>query len=285
MIESGVFTDEISLDFDRAVRIASELGVNKVDVRTIGDKNISEIDEIEAQEMMRVLRKYGCKVGTIASPFGKCSIDNIEEYNLHLKMLEHLIWLADFFDTQIIRSFAFWRPKELREDERTPLEGELLEKISEKLSPAVKIADESGKILALETEGSTFVGTCAEACKVLDSIDNENLKVCWDIANGWYCGEVPFPDGYSHIRGLVVHLHIKDFMLDSGDINKKKGCIIGEGIIPYDTIFRALLYDEFDGIASIETHLFFGDPDRFEKLEKATVQSIINLKEILKNLG
>jgi len=106
MIEPGVFTDEISLDFDRAVRIASELGVNKVDVRTIGNKNNSEIDEMEAQEMMRVLRKYGCKVGTIASPFGKCSIDDIEEYNLHLKMLEHLIWLADFFDTRIIRSFA-----------------------------------------------------------------------------------------------------------------------------------------------------------------------------------
>lgn len=58
MIESGVFTDEISLDFDRAVRIASELGVNKVDVRTIGDKNISEIDEIEAQEMMKIGRAH-----------------------------------------------------------------------------------------------------------------------------------------------------------------------------------------------------------------------------------
>lgn len=282
MIEVGVFTDEISLDLKRALEIISELDVRKVELRTIGDKNISEIDFTEAEEINKFLRKYNVSVGVIGSPFGKCHIDNMEEYLRHLKMLEHLIKLADIFHTQIIRIFAFWKPTG-PEDVRIPLEGDLLSQIIDRLIPAVKLAEERGKILALETEGSTYVGTCKEACRVVSTINSKTLKVCWDIANGWYCGEYPL-EGYNYIRGLVAHLHIKDFTIDPVT-SKKKGCIVGEGIIPYDTIFKNLSLDGFLGMASIETHLFFGDPDRFVKLEKATSQSILNIKKVLERLN
>jgi len=281
MIELGVITDEISLDLERALKIISELGVYKVELRTVWDKNISEVNDIEAEEINKLLRKYNVKVGAIGSPFGKCHLDDKEEYMYHLRMLDHLTRLADIFHTQIIRIFAFWKPPG-PEEVRIPLEGELLSQVVEKLTPAVKFAERAGKILALETEGSTYVGTCQEAYKIVSAINNKTLTVCWDIANGWYCGENPL-EGYNYIRRLITHLHIKDFTVEPTTL-KKKGCIVGEGIIPYDLIFKNLLLDGFLGMASIETHLFFGDPDGFTKLEKATIHSIINLQEILDNI-
>lgn len=281
MIEIGVFTDEISLDLKRALEVISRLEIHKVELRTIGDKNISEIDFSEAEEINKLLRKYNVSVGVIGSPFGKCHLDNEEEYMKHLKMLDHLIRLADIFHTQIIRIFAFWKPVG-PEELRVPLDGELLTRITDKLTPAVESAERAEKILALETEGSTYVGTCQEAYKVVSTINSKVLTVCWDIANGWHCGEDPL-EGYNYIRGLITHLHVKDFTIDPAT-SKKKGCIVGEGIVPYDVIFKNLLLDGFSGMASIETHLFFGNPDRFTKLEKATIQSILNIKKILSNI-
>jgi len=73
MIELGVITDEISLDLERALKIISELGVYKVELRTVWDKNISEVNDIEAEEINKLLRKYNVRVGAIGSPYAGTS--------------------------------------------------------------------------------------------------------------------------------------------------------------------------------------------------------------------
>jgi sugar phosphate isomerase/epimerase len=202
--------------------------------------------------MQEVLDKYGVKVGAIGSPFGKCSFAE-EDYKRHMQIFSRMVELAHTFGTDVIRMFAFWVPKELRGRGRPrPDIKDYLGEIAPRLKPAAEIAENEEVTMALETEGSTLVGTCAEGRAVIDAVGSEAMKMAWDVNNGWHCGELPYPDGYDHIRGLVRHLHVKP----NADKNINT---VGSSHVSYATVFRAVLEEEgFDGCASIE---HWGTPD------------------------
>jgi L-ribulose-5-phosphate 3-epimerase len=58
----------------------------------------------------------------------------------------------------------------------------------------------------------------------------------------------PFPGGYSHVRGRVSHVHLKD-VDDEGNWTK-----VGTGTIDYPAQLRALAEDGYAGALSLETH-------------------------------
>ena len=99
--------------------------------------------------------------------------------------------------------------------------------------------------LALKNEGATLVRTCQEARTVIDALGNSPaLTVCWDVINGLECGEIPSPDGYAHIRGLVTHVHVKP--------NRNKSLnLIGTSDATYEDLFHTLVADGFSGATSI----------------------------------
>jgi len=48
---------------------------------------------------------------------------------------------------------------------------------------------------------------------MLREIDSPWLRGNWDPANCVDLNEVPYPDGYNHVRGLFRHMHLKDLFL------------------------------------------------------------------------
>jgi sugar phosphate isomerase/epimerase len=251
VIKKCIFADEVSKDFDEAVKKCREAGADYIEVRGgIWGKNVTNADDSDVKRMQEVLDKYDVKIGAIGSPFGKC---NFDEYEKHLSFFPRMLELAHTFDTKIIRMFAFWMPKELRGKEKSRLDiKNYMNEIAPRLKQAAEIAEKEDVIMALETEGSTMVGTCAEARAVIDAVDSDTLKLAWDVNNGWHCGELPYPDGYEQIRGLVAHVHVKP----NADKNIDT---VGSSDVTYAQIFRVILEEEgFDGCASIE---HWGSPE------------------------
>lgn len=283
MIETCVFTDELSPDFDEAVRICAELHVRYVEPRAVWDTNINRIDIDGAKRMKKVLDRYGVKVGVIGSGFGKCSLIDEDEWKEHLEILERQIRFCDLFDTRIIRGFPFWIPD--RSNWRTagrPDMGEYIDRITDRLGVAAEMARKEGITISLETEGTTFSGSCAEVAAVIEAVGSPAVTCCWDIANSWHFGEAGYPEGYQRIKGTVTHVHVKDFTLDPNDPTKPTGTThVDCGDIPYMEIFPALIADGYDGLASVETHLFFQMADRFRWLQPATVSALRNLNRLL----
>ena len=252
MIDVCFFADEVSKDFDEAVKLGVEAGANAIEVRGgIWGKSVTTIDDNDVKRMQDVLAKYGAKVTSIGSPFGKCHHDKQDEYEQHLRYFDRMVELAHAFETRVIRGFAFWKPK-VGGDANRPNIAAYLEMIAEKLSPVIPIAESADVTLSLENEGATLVGTCQEARAVIDALGNSPaLTVCWDVLNGLHCGETPYPDGYAHIKGLVTHLHVKP--------NKDKTLNpVGTTDTTYEDVFRAVLADGFRGSASIE---HWGNPE------------------------
>lgn len=233
--------------------------------------------------MKSIIDRFGIKVGIIGSGFGKCSLDDEDEWKEHLEILERQFGFCDLFGTRLIRSFPFWLPS--REDwhrEPRPNLAEYLPRITEKMKVAASMAEKEGVQLSFETEPSTFSGSCEETAVIIEAIGSPSVSCCWDVANSWHFGEAAYPDAYGHVRGKVTHVHVKDVSLDPDDAAKTTGKThIDLGDIPYHDIFRALIDDGYDGLASVETHLFFDMADRFHWLQPATISALRNLNRVL----
>ena len=255
MIDVCFFADEVSkTDFEEAIRFGVGAGANTVEVRGgVWGKHVTEIDNDDVKRAQDVLSNYDVRVASIGSPFGKCAIDNPQEYEQHLWCFDRMVELAHAFETQIIRGFTFWNPNRRIKDAPRPDINDYMERIVEKLARVVPIAEGANVTLAFENESACLAGTCEETRAVINALGNSPaLTSCWDVNNGLHCGENPLPEGYAHIKGLVRHVHVKP--------NREKNLNpIEETELRYEQLLETLIQDGFTGAASIE---HWGNPEQ-----------------------
>lgn len=283
MFQVGIFPDEISQDFERALYVtAKEFGLKYVELRTLWNKNIIDLTEMDLKRAKRMIEKQGLLVSCIASPFLKCRLREstvkgdtffVEEksYDEHFDILRHSIELAKMFSTKLVRCFSFWNEGEFNE--------EILEEIISKFKKPLEIVKKEGIILALENENATNIRTGTQARRLLEEIDSPNLRLIWDPVNALFAGEIPYPDGYEKIKDEIVHVHIKDAAR-----NKKTGEMeckpVGAGEIDFKGQFQALLNNRFEGVVSLENEYVPSTGDK----EQGSRESFQGLKKILASL-
>src|SRR5882757_8624911 len=121
----AVINDEISQDFGRACEVASkQFGMQWMELRSMWNKNIVNLDEKEIAEAQRILKKYELGVTDIASPLFKVDWPGApksrfspkhDQFNADFtfdqqdEVLERSIELTRAFQTDRIRCFDFWR--------------------------------------------------------------------------------------------------------------------------------------------------------------------------------
>ena len=69
------FVDEISDDFSEQCKVAADLGLRYVEVRSAWGTNILDLDESQLNTLRETLASNDLKVSSIGSPIGKISID------------------------------------------------------------------------------------------------------------------------------------------------------------------------------------------------------------------
>ncbi len=250
----GVITDEITDDFDHALAVCAALEIREIELRSLWGKSIVDHDETTVGRIADAIDKGGFSVVAIASPFLKCAIndDPASTGNTHSAketsrdeqwdVLDRSLTVAQRLNAPIVRTFSFWRvenPESVRDE------------IVEVLTEATARVNAAGKLLGLENEHACNIATGAESAWVLDRIPDRTLGLIWDPGNEAALGSEPFPDGYNAVRDRIHHVHLKDA---ASYMHNAAFTTIGEGVIPYEDQFRALVADGYDGVLSIETH-------------------------------
>ncbi len=263
VIRSSVFSDELSLDYDETVRICAELRVGYIAPREgLYGADINHLQMDGALKMKAAMDRYGIGVWAIGSQFGKCSLTDPADWEFHQDVLERHLKFAKLWGSKVMRVFPMHIPDEYRQggrwrENRPPLEP-YLPIIVERMRWACQRAAQEGVKLAIEPEGVTFSANIPEIRAIIDAVGSDNLGVSWDVSNSWNFGHIAWPDEYPMIRGLVWDIHVKDAIFDPQDRSRQKARThIDLGEIPWHDIFHQLLQDGYDGVASIETHLFF----------------------------
>jgi len=281
-MELAYFADEVSKDnFDEAVRLGVEAGATGVELRGgIWGKSVQEIDDDEVKRVQDVLTRYGVKVYSIGSPVGKCDHDNQLDKDKHHQMFDRMVELAHAFDTTVIRGFSLWNPRIKNENvtrresnKLRPGLDQILETVATFLAPIAKTASAEGVTLSMENEGATIGGTCEEARRIANAVDElscapQGFTFCWDVVNGIHSGEPDFVSGYEHLKGRVTHFHVKP------NNDKEIFPILESESGSYDDLIKDLLADGYKGCASVE---HWGSPELMLK-------GIRQLREVLDSL-
>ena len=247
----SIITDEISQDLDHALEVCEDLGVRTVELRAIGGANVVSHDQNSLQWIKTTLEDKGFDVCAISSPFLKCHLygDGTPQGAMHSAspasreeqwdVLERALDVARLLGAPVVRAFSFWR---------VPDPASVRGEVVQTLTQAVERAQEADLKLGLENEHECNVATGAEAGWVLDRILSPSFGLIWDPGNEAMLGSKPFPHGYSHVRGRVSHVHLKD-VDDEGNWTK-----VGTGTIDYLGQLRALAEDGYASAISLETH-------------------------------
>jgi len=254
----SAITDEISQDFEHALDVMQEYGVKYAELRGLWNCNIADLDADQVKRAKEAMSAREISVCGLSTPFYKCDLDIDEgavRGRMHLaqararseqiEMLRRCAGLAQSFNCNLIRVFTFWRKGDL-----TP---EIEEQVVDAFAEPVEVARQEGVILGLENEHACYIGTGAEAARIISKVDSPSLRSVWDPGNALLAGETPFPDGYEAVKPFVTHVHVKD-ATPSSTTGQFDWCVIGEGAIDYLGQFDALRQINYPGFISLETH-------------------------------
>lgn len=245
MFRLSVISDEVSQDLNEVIRFAKVFNLTEVEIRTLWNLPPHELLE-RSEGLFEILNSNGLKVCAIASPVFKSSLHDLSEYEEHLRILRYVIELSKRLDVRLVRVFAFWR---------SGIYEEHLDEILTKFGKAVDVAEDEGVLLCVENEPSTFLTNGELVADFVKRIGSKSVSVLWDPGNDIMDpgGEIPYPEGYGHVRGLISHVHIKDGVR-SGVNGLPEFRAVGEGEVDYQGQLSALLSDNYSGCLSLETH-------------------------------
>ena len=257
MFKLGTITDGISRDFEYALDTMVETGLEYVELQYLWEKQVGDLTAADVERVKGLIDARNLKVSCISHHnLSALPVDTAvvaPAYREHITTLQRCINVAQALGTNLVRIFSFRKEMVLFGAEPVISEGAWAT-LMNRLEEPLQIADAAGITLVMETAISGNVTSALLARKLIDELDVPHLKVLWDPCSSLYCTEVPYPDGYEAIREHIVHVHLKD-----GVVNLPAAtfdfCAMRQGQMDpyYNDIVSALKRDGYEGAISLES--------------------------------
>lgn len=277
-LKISAFADEYADSFEEQLQALNRFGISYIEIRHLGGKNISILEQDEVKEAKRMLDAFGIKVSAIGSPIGKIRLD--QDIRSHLEVARHVFEAANIFDTSYVRMFSFYAPEG---KDISDMKNEVFCSI-EKL---VILAREYGVTLCHENEAKIY-GDIPGRCKELLDYFGGELKCVFDMGNFVLEGVDPYPAAYELLKKYIAYFHIKDAL--------KEGAIVpaGKGDAKIKEILWAhKKYEKEDFFVSLEPHLqafsglnslvgrTFQNPYRYVDQKAAFADAVTKFEELM----
>ena len=286
MAKLGVITDGISRDFEHALDVMNEFGLEHAELQFLWDKEVGDLSTAKVTKVKDLVSAHGVAVSCISRHiFGGLSSGDLEKdsptYLAHIDALRRCIDMAKALDCSLVRVMSFRKEMVLfgshGADVWNVSKGAWDKLVSLMVLP-VQIAEDEGMTLVVETGNNALITSAYLGRKLIDELGTSRLKVLWDPCNSLYCNERAFPDGYETLKGgYLGHIHLKDALVDipKATVDCKA---LGEGHMAPDleAIAKALKADNYDGAISLES-VYRPDGGSFEDGFRASISTLKRL--------
>lgn len=267
----SVITDGISRDFEHALTVMDEFGVQGAELQFLWDKEVGDLDAAETQRAKDLLEKHRKPVVCISRHvFAGMPMSTRPGDDLHAKHMDALkrcIDLAHTLGSKTVRIMSGRKEMILfgrNGAEKWNVAKGAWDALPPLIAPAVALARAEGVTLVVETGNGTMINSCWTGVKLIDDLDaKDTLKILWDPANNCWAHEIAYPDGYELMRGgYLGHVHIKDVYADTPKATLEVRPM-GEGQLAdqFAPMAAALKADGYAGAISFESVYHPGDDD------------------------
>jgi sugar phosphate isomerase/epimerase len=284
MFQLGAITDELSPDVGRALEMAWRFGLRQIEVHTLWGKNLEALGAAEWTRFREALDQFGlqiCSLGCTA--FLRCSLEAEAgfspslsyqsiggAYRDHLQALGKTVDLANQLGAPVVRIFGFWR--------QGPTTKETYERIADRFREPLRMAQQAGVRLAVETCPHTYLDWGARAAKLVARLSSPWLGLLWDPAGAIRAGEEHYLEAYPEIVPWLAHVHAKDIRIDAALEGGRAYLSVGQGQIDWRGILTRLARDGYQGVVSLETH-HLGPDGTKESAAEASMRGLRDLYE------
>ena len=246
MFKLGIITDELSQDLDEALAFSKKMGLECFELRSAWDRAPFTFTHEDWQTVKALADKYSLPCLSVSSPLFKCDYFDRATVDAQIRDFEKMAEEASAIGVKMVRTFDFFK------DERVTLD-----MVREAYQPVIEIANKYGITLMIEPEPTANSSTCSATAATVRYIDNPTVKALYDPGNVLFADttELPYPDAYEAMADIYCHVHIKDAVMVDG----KPECLaIGHGIVGYESLFKRLLSDGYEGAVMLEPHYKIG---------------------------
>lgn len=280
MAKLGVITDGISRDFEQALKVMTEAGLEYAELQFLWDKEVGDLSDDEFSRAKALIEQYRVKISCISRHnfvgmiVGQTEVGD-SNYAKHMDGLKRCIAMAKELSCSLVRIMSFRRDMILFGKggaEHWVVSKGAWEKLLKLLEPPVKLAEAEGITLVLETGNNAMIPSAWLGRKLIDDLGSDRLKILWDPGNCLYANEPAYPDGYDALKGgYMGHFHIKDAKVDMPKATVEF-CEMGTGDMAQylKPIATQLKQDDYDGMISLES-VYRPDGGTFEEGFNASV--------------
>ncbi|HHZ90197.1 TPA: sugar phosphate isomerase/epimerase [Candidatus Poribacteria bacterium] len=263
MAKLGVIADGISQNFEQVLDVMNEFELEYAELQFLWDKEVGDLSAAEVNKVRDLVNVHDVKVSCISRhifgglPIGEMRRDN-PVYLEHVEALRRCVSMAKAVDCPLVRVMSFRKEMILfgshGANDWIVSEG-AWDKLVSLMDLPIQIAEELGITLVVETGNNAMITSAHLACKLIDQLGTDRLKVLWDPCNSLYCNEKTYPDGYALLRGgYLEHIHIKDAIVDIPKATVQFAALnTGDMAVYLQDLANALRTDGYDGVISLES--------------------------------
>lgn len=254
----SAFADEVSSDFTKQLEYLKSKDISYIEPRNINGTGVAAITLEEAKNAKKMLDDYKIGVSSIGSPIGKISVE--DDFADHIRLFEHVMDIAEIFETKNIRMFSFFYPKNT--DVHTHRAAVLA-----RLEILLELAEKRGLTLCHENEKAIY-GEAPEDCLDLMKHFDGRMKSVLDMGNFAFCQKDPMK-GYEYLAPYIEYIHIKDAFYDTRIVPAGQG----EGKV-FEILSAYNKYTDKDTFLTMEPHLtVFDGLNKLSNMDDIKVQN------------
>ena len=254
----SAFADEVSSDFTKQLEYLKSKDISYIEPRNINGTGVAAITLEETKNAKKMLDDYKIGVSSIGSPIGKISVE--DDFADHIRLFEHVMDIAEIFETKNIRMFSFFCPKNT--DVHTHRAAVLA-----RLEILLELAEKRGLTLCHENEKAIY-GEAPEDCLDLMKHFDGRMKSVLDMGNFAFCQKDPMK-GYEYLAPYIEYIHIKDAFYDTRIVPAGQG----EGKV-FEILSAYNKYTDKDTFLTMEPHLtVFDGLNKLSNMDDIKVQN------------
>jgi sugar phosphate isomerase/epimerase len=242
----SIASDAISADFETAVLLGLEWGIEYFELKRVHHKRVPDITDDEVRIVENVLKANAVTLSTLAPGLFKIPLDGPRIEQEAGPKFERTVAMADRLGTRSIVIFGFER-----DDQRT--EAEALGQVIDVLGRVAQRAQKEGVVLFLENDRGLWAESPESLRRVMTGVNSSALRLNWDPCNLIAAHpDKPYPTSYDLISEFVAHMHVKDATVGQGD--RPAHAMMGSGDVDWVGQFERLYRDGYNGFCVIEPH-------------------------------
>lgn len=255
MLNLGIVADEISRDFHEAVRIGTQLGLRRYEIRFLTSGRAPVCDQAELFEVERIRDGEGLELTALSPGLFKYT-SGVEIFRREMEeIFPRAVEWAHRWKLSALIVFGFQKPGATEANADTIASDPLPSWVIDCLAEAGARAEAEGLRLLIEPEPICYADTAAALAGLIQRAGSPALGVNYDPANiAWMCRR-DVVDEFALLAPYIANVHIKDIVAAPRGSGMPRWVVPGEGMMDYRRHFAALQGIGYKGNISLEPHM------------------------------